>query len=80
MTATGSSKGKARQGLVLWSIVLALGLLLPWVADRCPDAVEAAYSKGLFPPIAVALGFLGGLVRFSVAQIIVGVALIGLIF
>lgn len=69
--ARSQSTRSVRRSLLRWSILLALGLLLPWIAERQPQLVERLYSKLLFPPIATALGWIGSIAPFSIAQIVV---------
>jgi hypothetical protein len=69
---------RIRRSLFRWSLLLAAGLLLPWIAGQRPETVERLYSKLVFPAIAAVLGWSGGLFPFSVAQIVVAFFVVAL--
>lgn len=56
---------------------LVVGLLLPTLFSPVPRFLEDVYTPFVFRPIATMLSILGGLAPFSLAQLVVGLALSG---
>lgn len=76
MTPAAGHRGR-RPGLTaFWASLLVAGLLLPWAAAQAPEAVDRLYSRGLFRYTAEALGAIGSLTRVSLAQLVIGLALL----
>jgi len=64
-----------------WRLAAAIGLLplalvLNEIAARNEDAVELLYGRKLYPRIAAVLGAVNGLFPFSLAELLIGVALL----
>ncbi|MEZ4650395.1 MAG: DUF3810 domain-containing protein [Candidatus Eisenbacteria bacterium] len=54
--------------LVTALVLLVLGALLPWLAERTPDVTERVYDPFVFRPIAKLFALVGDAVPFSIAQ------------
>ncbi|MEL7603632.1 MAG: DUF3810 family protein [Bacillota bacterium] len=61
-----------------WLLLIPLGVILPALISLNPNAVERIYSRGVYPLIAGAIGFLTGLLPFSIAEWLLYALVIGL--
>lgn len=61
-----------------WLLLIPLGLLLPMVASRHPDFIEAAYSQGIYPAISAMFDFIFQIFPFSFAEILLYVLIVAL--
>jgi hypothetical protein len=61
------------------ALFLAVAGALSWGARFFPEAIEHAYARRLYPTVVWVLSSLSGLVRFSLAELAVGMAALGLL-
>lgn len=61
-----------------WLLLIPLGTAMPSIISLFPNAVEQVYSRGVYPLIAGTIGFLTGLLPFSIAEWLLYTLIIGL--
>src|SRR5262245_15161342 len=70
-----AAPARALPGVVAWGLLpAAVGVHL--LAARAPALVERLYARGLYPAVAAALSWLTGWVPFSLAELLLGAAVV----